>query len=104
MNPLSSLTSEDDKETRTVLEYHAPLSEIVRQHMLTYFHNHSGELPASGVYDRCISLVEKPLIEVTLQATAGNQLKAARVLGINRNTLRKKIAQLGIVNTPKQPS
>jgi two-component system nitrogen regulation response regulator GlnG len=40
--------------------------------------------------------VEKPLIEMTLEATEGNQLKAAYVLGINRNTLRKKITELGI--------
>lgn len=73
-----------------------PLPEIVREHVQAYFQNHEDRLPAPGVYDRLLPLVEKPLIEVTLEATHGNQLKAASVLGINRNTLRKKIVALGI--------
>lgn len=54
------------------------------------------QLPAPGLYDRVMPLLEKPLIEMTLRATGGNQLKAAHVLGINRNTLRKKIRLLNI--------
>ena len=53
-------------------------------------------LPPSGLYDRVLKVVEKPLIERTLIATKGNQIKAAKVLGINRNTLRKKIRELDI--------
>lgn len=53
-------------------------------------------LPASGLYDRLLAEVERPLIEQALAATRGNQIKAAAVLGINRNTLRKKILTLGI--------
>ena len=45
---------------------------------------------------RVIREVERPLITLTLQATRGNQIKAAEVLGVNRNTLRKKIKELGI--------
>ena len=73
-----------------------PLSEMVRDHVTTYFRSHEGSLPAPGVYDRVLTLMEKPLIEVTLSVVGGNQLKAAEVLGINRNTLRKKIVELGI--------
>ena len=53
-------------------------------------------LPQAGLYDRLLSEVERPLIEQALGATRGNQIKAAAVLGINRNTLRKKIQNLGI--------
>ncbi len=59
------------------------------------------ELKASplqpGLFDRMLAQVERPLIEKTLKATRGNQIKAAAILGINRNTLRKKILSLGVV-------
>jgi two-component system nitrogen regulation response regulator GlnG len=72
------------------------LEEDVRTHLSRYFAAHAGQLPTSGLYSRILPLMEKPLIEITLQATAGNQLKAASILGINRNTLRKKITELRI--------
>ena len=50
----------------------------------------------AGLYDRILKEVELPLIALTLSATRGNQLKTAELLGINRNTLRKKIAALDI--------
>lgn len=53
-------------------------------------------LPSAGLYDRLLAEVERPLIVQALSATRGNQIKAAAVLGINRNTLRKKIQTLGI--------
>ncbi|MEQ1705566.1 MAG: helix-turn-helix domain-containing protein [Rickettsiales bacterium] len=76
------------------------LQKDVEEHLRSYFAAHTGgALPPSGLYHRILPLIEKPLIETTLQATEGNQLKAAYVLGINRNTLRKKIAELGIMIT-----
>jgi two-component system nitrogen regulation response regulator GlnG len=73
------------------------LQKNVEEHLSNYFAAHTGHsLPPSGLYSRILPLVERPLIEQTLKATGGNQLKAAYVLGINRNTLRKKIAELGI--------
>ena len=62
----------------------------------TYFTAHAGELPAAGLYQRVLKEVERPLITLTLQATHGNQIRAAEVLGLNRNTLRKKIRDLNI--------
>lgn len=73
-----------------------PLPELIRKHVQAYFDSHGEALPSSGIYDLMMPLFEKPLIEVTLAATGGNQLKAAKILGINRNTLHKKIVTLGI--------
>lgn len=56
----------------------------------------AGQLPPDGLYDRVIELVEKPLIVAALAATRGNQIKAAKLLGLNRNTLRKKVRVLEI--------
>jgi len=53
-------------------------------------------LPPAGLYDRFLAEIERPLIAQTLQATRGNQIRAAAVLGINRNTLRKKMQSLDL--------
>jgi DNA-binding protein Fis len=72
------------------------LSDAASYHLERFFKAHDGDLPASGLHRRILTEVERPLIEMTLQATGGNQIKAARVLGLNRNTLRKKIKILRI--------
>mgnify|MGYP001249051013 FL=1 len=72
------------------------LSGTVECQLASYFAAHRNDLPASGLYDRVLREVEKPLITLTLQATRGNQVRAAQVLGLNRNTLRKKIRELDI--------
>lgn len=72
------------------------LSGAVERHLRTYFHAHRNELPAAGLYDRVLREIERPLIELSLSATGGNQIKAAHMLGLNRNTLRKKIRELDI--------
>ena len=72
------------------------LSASVARHLKRYFDLHNGQLPPNGVYDRILREVELPLIEIALDATAGNQAKCADLLGINRNTLRKKITDLDI--------
>lgn len=77
-------------------------TESVENHLKTYFAAHEGDLPASGLYDRIISEVERCLINLTLGAVNGNQLRAADLLGINRNTLRKKIRELDIALPAKQ--
>ena len=79
------------------------LTASVDRHITQYFAAHKGTLPASGLYGRILREVERPLIARTLAATRGNQIKAAKVLGVNRNTLRKKIRELEIqvVRSPK---
>ena len=72
------------------------LSASVAKHLKRYFDLHGGALPPAGVYQRILREVELPLIEIALDATAGNQAKCADLLGINRNTLRKKITDLDI--------
>ncbi len=68
----------------------------VERHLRAYFEAHQSGLPAAGLHDRVLREIERPLILLTLAATRGNQIKAASVLGINRNTLRKKIRDLDI--------
>jgi two-component system nitrogen regulation response regulator GlnG len=70
--------------------------DAVSRRLATEFAAASPGLPASGLYDRLLAEVERPLILQALSATRGNQIRAAAVLGINRNTLRKKIQTLGI--------
>jgi len=74
----------------------AGLSGAVESFLKTYFAAHNGDLPTTGLYDRVMQEVERPLLETTLKAVMGNQKKAAEILGINRNTLRKKLTALGI--------
>ncbi|NBX85675.1 MAG: hypothetical protein EBQ80_00290 [Proteobacteria bacterium] len=62
----------------------------------TYFKDLNGMSPAAGMYIKVISQVEKPLIEHVLRYVRCNQVRAASILGINRNTLRKKIQSLNI--------
>jgi Fis family transcriptional regulator, factor for inversion stimulation protein len=63
----------------------------VRKAMHDYFVDLDGEDPSCPVYDMVINCVEKPLIEIVLHHSGGNQTRAAELLGLNRNTLRKKI-------------
>ncbi len=72
------------------------LSDSLTFHLNNYFSSHGQALPPNGLYNRVLREVERPLIELTLEATRGNQVRAAELLGINRNTLRKKIRELGI--------
>jgi len=72
------------------------LGQSVERHLKTYFHAHGSGLPATGLFDRVMREVERPLISLTLDATNGNQIRAAQVLGVNRNTLCKKIRELNI--------
>jgi two-component system nitrogen regulation response regulator GlnG len=68
----------------------------LERQLARYFGEFGGGLPPSGLYQRILHEVEIPLISAALAATRGNQIKAAEVLGLNRNTLRKKIRELDI--------
>ena len=74
----------------------ADLSEAVERYLGDYFMSFGQELPPAGLYTRILRKVESPLITAALAATRGNQIRAADLLGVNRNTLRKKIRDLGI--------
>ncbi|WP_421704411.1 response regulator [Aliiroseovarius sp.] len=78
------------------------LSASVARHLQRYFDLHGGTLPPPGLYQRILREIELPLIEIALDATGGNQAKCADLLGINRNTLRKKITDLGIEVTRRR--
>jgi Fis family transcriptional regulator len=71
------------------------LSSTVRKMMKQYFKDLDGEKP-SGIYNMVVNCVEKPLLEVVMYHAQGNQTRAAELLGINRNTLRKKLQEHGI--------
>ena len=74
------------------------IEESVRRNMQDYFKNLDGTPPA-GVYDMMIRAVEKPLLEVVMAQAGHNQSKAADWLGLNRNTLRKKLAEHGLLKS-----
>ncbi|MDX2232932.1 MAG: sigma-54 dependent transcriptional regulator [Hyphomonadaceae bacterium] len=70
--------------------------DVLRPHLSALLASANAGDEGEGVYDRVLQAIERPLIELALQGTRGNQIKAAAILGINRNTLRKKIQTLGI--------
>ena len=72
------------------------LSEAVERHLAEYFASFGKSLPPPNLYDRILADVERPLFIAALAATHGNQIKAADLLGLNRNTLRKRIRELDI--------
>ncbi len=87
--PAKSQDSEIDGEP-------ASLSRAVERHLTQYFMAHGERLPPAGLYDRVLQEMERPLLSICLAATRGNQIRAAHLLGLNRNTLRKKIRDLGL--------
>jgi two-component system nitrogen regulation response regulator GlnG len=72
------------------------LSSAIERHLTAYFASFGTELPPPGLYHRVLREMEQPLLSVTLAATRGNQIRAADLLGVNRNTLRKKIRDLDV--------
>ena len=68
------------------------IQETIKASLENYFQA-MGDQPASDILAMIMNIVEKPVIEVVLQQTQGNQSKAAQILGINRNTLYKKMQQ-----------
>jgi two-component system, NtrC family, nitrogen regulation response regulator GlnG len=72
------------------------LNDMVERYLATHFASYGANLPPPRLYDRVLEQVERPLLIAALSATRGNQIKAADLLGLNRNTLRKKIQELNI--------
>jgi len=72
------------------------LSSSVETHLAKLFRDAGEALPPPGLYHRVLREIEVPLITAALAATRGNQIRAAELLGLNRNTLRKKVNDLDI--------
>jgi len=72
------------------------IARCVRKALKEYFKDLDGEEPCCGMYDMVMDCVEKPLLEMVLEHVGGNQSRTSEMLGINRNTLRKKMLQHGI--------
>ncbi|HEY8565288.1 MAG TPA: nitrogen regulation protein NR(I) [Beijerinckiaceae bacterium] len=79
------------------------LTSAVERHLAEYFGEFKGALPPPGLYHRILREIEGPLIGAALAATRGNQIRAAELLGVNRNTLRKKVRDLDlqVIRTPR---
>ncbi|GBQ66566.1 two component response regulator NtrC [Ameyamaea chiangmaiensis NBRC 103196] len=88
-----SLAEQTQHEPATGTE---PLADAVSRHIRQYLAASQDGIEMHDIYDRVLAEVERPLIQMTLAATRGNQIKAASMLGLNRNTLRKKIRDLEI--------
>ena len=93
--PLQPRTQARAVARAETVERENELSLTVRKMMKQYFKDLDGEKP-SGIYSMVVSCVEKPLLEVVMHHAQGNQTRAAELLGINRNTLRKKLQEHGI--------
>jgi Fis family transcriptional regulator len=89
MNP------DQDKRTDFIC-HHTDLSECVASALKQYFHDLDGEKP-NGVFEMVRKCVERPMLEIVLKAADGNQTLAAEMLGINRNTLRKKLIEFQLI-------
>ncbi|MBR0653807.1 nitrogen regulation protein NR(I) [Plastoroseomonas arctica] len=70
------------------------LEQAVERHLASFMAAHRDGMPVRDLYERVLAEVERPLLRLALAATRGNQIKAASMLGLNRNTLRKKIREL----------
>lgn len=84
------------KAEAPVIVARSGLANAVEHHLMAYFAEFGSSLPPDGLYDRILEDVERPLLVATMSAVRGNQLRAAKLLGINRNTLRKKLTDLGV--------
>jgi two-component system nitrogen regulation response regulator GlnG len=72
------------------------IAVAMERHLSRYFATFGDALPPAGLYHRVLREIEQPLLSAALAATRGNQIRAADLLGVNRNTLRKKIRDLDI--------
>ena len=93
--PMRSITTAASSSSSTFTE-DATLALAVERHLAALFRTHGDQLPSPGLYHRVLREIEYPLISAALGATRGNQIKAAELLGLNRNTLRKKVRDLDI--------
>ena len=90
------------KFNKTYLSHALPnshdIADCITENLNQYFRDLNGE-PPSNVYDMVLFQVEKPLLKRVMDECSGNQCRAAEVLGMNRNTLRKKLVQHGLLTS-----
>lgn len=72
------------------------IEDCIYHNLQTYFKNLEGETP-SNIYDMVLHVVEKPMLALVMEQAGQNQSRAADWLGLNRNTLRKKLIQHGLL-------
>ena len=77
------------------------IADVITSSLEAYFRDLEGQ-PAAQVYDMVLVAVERPLLEVVMREAQGNQLRASEILGINRNTLRKKLLAHGLLESGRQ--
>jgi two-component system nitrogen regulation response regulator GlnG len=98
--PASAVVAELKEPERSIEadegEDSTSLGHAVERYLTRYFVAQGDALPPPGLYDRILQEVERPLLSICLGATRGNQIRAAHLLGLNRNTLRKNIRDLGL--------
>jgi Fis family transcriptional regulator len=82
-------------QTGTAASDHVCLSSSVKAAVETYFADLNGHMPGN-LYEMVMAEVERPLLETVMREVQGNQTRAAKMLGINRSTLRKKLAHYGL--------
>jgi len=87
----SEIFKNADNNDASIDRTNLDLGEALEHYLNDYIASFGKELPPAGLHQRILEIVEPPLISAALTATRGNQFKAAELLGINRNTLRKKI-------------
>lgn len=95
-NELKTLGQHGEAGPGAAVSDAASITQAMEILLNRYFSSFGGELPPAGLYQRVLAEVEHPLLMASLTATRGNQIKAAELLGVNRNTLRKKIRDLGV--------
>ena len=101
--PVSDFAPSSTGGSRAVPTEEGGLMGSIERHLADLFKQHGDHLPPPGLYHRVLRELEVPLVSAALAATRGNQIKAAELLGLNRNTLRKKVRELDIrlMRTPR---
>jgi two-component system nitrogen regulation response regulator GlnG len=90
------MTSSSQEQAKIKAEMVKGLGQVFEEYFSHYLAHHEKALALQDIYDIVIKEVEKPLLTLILQKTSGNQSKTSEILGLNRNTLRKKIKDLGV--------